>query len=152
MATVLLIILAVPALISFGLALLEPYRFDRPFWPTFLFALVGFTGAYLAWAVGSQAVVWLTATELRRPLRRPVPLASIRAVVRTHRLYLPGMRRSGTLAGPGGSRTGFDLLPTITERSSVELLGRLAARLGVRLYSGEAERTRRELDKLRGSL
>lgn len=152
MATVLLVILAVPALISFGLALLEPYRFDRPFWPTFLFALVGFTGAYLAWAVGSQSVVWVTRTELRRPLRRPVALTSISGVVRTRRLYLPGMRRSGTLAGPGGSRTGIDVLPTVTEEHSVRLLGQLAVGLGVRLYSSEADRLRRELDKLRGSL
>lgn len=42
------------------------------------------------WVVGSQSVVTVTATELRRPMRRPVPREQIEAVQRIRRPFVGG--------------------------------------------------------------
>ncbi|AQP50470.1 hypothetical protein [Tessaracoccus flavescens] len=39
------------------------------------------------WVVGSQSVVTVTATELRRPMRRPVPREQMEAVQRIRRPF-----------------------------------------------------------------
>ena len=42
------------------------------------------------WVVGSQSVVTVTATELRRPMRRPAPREQIEAVQRIRRPFVRG--------------------------------------------------------------
>lgn len=61
------------------------------------------------WVVGSQSVV--TVTELRRPMRRPVPREQIEAVQRIRRPFVRGLSFSGLLFGVGSSASGFDVLP-----------------------------------------
>lgn len=145
-------VLAAVAFATFGIALLQPHRFEHPFWPAIFFAFVSLCCGQLAWAVGSQSVVWLSDTHLHRPLRRPVALTGIRGIVRTHRLYPQFLQHSGRLLGTSRSRTLFNVLPTMTERHSVDLLRALSQRLGVAFHSEEVEAIRREIDRLRGGL
>lgn len=83
------------------------------------------------WVVGSQSVV--TVTELRRPMRRPVPREQIEAVQRIRRPFLRGLSFSGLLVGVGSSASGFDVLPMTTAWRSEVRLALLAEALDVPL-------------------
>lgn len=83
------------------------------------------------WVVGSQSVV--TVTELRRPMRRPVPREQIEAVQRIRRPFLRGLSFSGLLVGVGSSASGFDVLPMTTAWRSELRLALLAEALDVPL-------------------
>lgn len=83
------------------------------------------------WVVGSQSVV--TVTELRRPMRRPVPREQIEAVQRIRRPFVRGLSFSGLLVGVGSSASGFDVLPMTTAWRSEVRLALLAEALDVPL-------------------
>lgn len=83
------------------------------------------------WVVGSQSVV--TVTELRRPMRRPVPREQIEAVQRIRRPFVRGLSFSGLLVGVGSSASGFDVLPMTTAWRSELRLALLAEALDVPL-------------------
>ena len=83
------------------------------------------------WVVGSRSVV--TVTELRRPMRRPVPREQIEAVQRIRRPFVRGLSFSGLLVGVGSSASGFDVLPMTTAWRSELRLALLAEALDVPL-------------------
>ena len=85
------------------------------------------------WVVGSQSVVTVTATELRRPMRRPVPREQIEAVQRIRRPFVRGLSFSGLLVGVGSAASGFDVLPMTTAWRSEVRLALLAEALDVPL-------------------
>lgn len=85
------------------------------------------------WVVGSQSVVTVTPTELRRPMRRPVPRKQIEAVQRIRRPFVRGLSFSGLLVGVGSSASGFDVLPMTTAWRSEVRLALLAEALDVPL-------------------
>lgn len=85
------------------------------------------------WVVGSQSVVTVTATELRRPMRRPVPREQMEAVQRIRRPFVRGLSFSGLLVGVGWSASGFDVLPMTTAWRSEVRLALLAEALDVPL-------------------
>lgn len=153
MVAVVAFVLAAVAFATFGIRAAQPHRFEHPFWPAIFFAFVSLCCGRLAWAVGSQSVVWLSDTHLHRPLRRPVALNGIRGIVRTHRLYPQFLQHSGKAPRNEPVTHAVQRAPD----HDGETLRRPAASAAsaanqVAFHSEEVEAIRREIDRLRGSL